>query len=138
MAMPTPAAPLGTFVDTSRIVILGVYPQNLLMNVNPGDEVELAFMTHPGQVFPAKVTGIVPATGEGQLVISGNLPSAAQLFTRGMFAVRFELEDQELASQLKMGTGGAAAIYTEARKPLHAISRIAIWIHAWRYNLLPM
>lgn len=138
MAMPTPAAPLGTFVDTSSVVILGVYPQNVLTNVKPGDEVELVFMTLPGQVFPATVTAIIPATGEGQLAITGNLPSAAQLFSRGMLAVRFELQDQELASQLKMGTGGAAAIYTQAGKPLHAISRVTIWIHAWRYYLLPM
>jgi len=138
MAMPTPAAPLGTFVDTSQVAILGIYPQNLLTNVKPGDAVEIVFKTLPGQVFPGTVNSIIPATGEGQLMVSGNLPSAAQLFSRGLLAVRFELQDQELAKQLKMGTAGVAVIYTDVGKPLHAISKITIWIHAWRYYLLPI
>jgi multidrug resistance efflux pump len=138
MAMPTPQAPLGSFVDTSRVVIVGSYPQNVLTNVQPGDAVELVFKTLPGQVFPGTVEGIIPATGEGQLMVSGNLPSAAQIGSRGMLAVKFELQDQQLASQLKMGTAGVAAIYTQAGKPFHIISRVTIWMHAWRYYLLPI
>ena len=137
MAMPNPAASLGVFVDTSQVVILGIFPQNLLTNVKPGDAVEIVFRTLPGEVFPATVKMIVPATGEGQLMVSGNLPSAAQLFSRGMLAVTFEMQDQELAKQLKMGTAGAAVIYTDTGKPLHAISRIAIWLKAWRFYFLP-
>ncbi len=138
MAMPTPQAPLGSFVDTSQVAIVGSYPQNLLTNVKPGDAVELVFKTLPGQVFPGTVDEIIPATGEGQMLVLGNLPSAAQVGSRGMLAVKFELEDQQLASQLKMGTAGVAVIYTDAGKPLHIISRVTIWIHAWRYCLLPI
>ncbi len=138
MAMPSPQAPLGSFVDTSRVVILGSYPQNLLTNVKPGDAVELVFKTIPGQVFPGTVDEIIPATGEGQMLVVGNLPSAAQVGSRGMLAVKFELQDQELAGQLKMGTAGVAVIYTDSGKPLHIISRITIWMHAWRYYLLPI
>jgi len=138
MAMPTPQAPLGTFVDTSQAVIVGSFPQNLLTNVKPGDAVELVFKTLPGQVFPGTVDEIIPATGEGQLMVSGNLPTAAQVGSRGMLAVKFNLQDQQLASQLKMGTAGVAAIYTDTGSPLHVISRITIRIHAWRYYLLPI
>jgi multidrug resistance efflux pump len=138
MAMPTPQAPLGSFVDTSRVFIVGSYPQNVLTNVQPGDAVELVFKTLPGQVFPGTVDEIIPATGEGQMLVLGNLPSAAQVGSRGMLAVKFELQDQQLASQLKMGTAGVAAIYTQAGKPFHIISRVTIWMHAWRYYLLPI
>jgi membrane fusion protein, multidrug efflux system len=66
------------------------------------------------------------------------MPTAAQVGSRGMLAVKFELQDQQLASQLKMGTAGVAAIYTQAGKPIHIISRITIWVHAWKYYLLPI
>ncbi|XZE18210.1 HlyD family secretion protein [Pirellulaceae bacterium SH449] len=137
MATPSPQAPLGTFVDTSQVLIVGSYPQNVLVNVKPGDSVELTFKTLPGQVLAGTVGWIIPWSGEGQLMISGNLPSAAQVGSRGMLAVNFELEDQELAAQLKMGTAGVATIYTDTGKPIQFISRVVIRVKAFQYLLLP-
>lgn len=118
--------------------LVGSFPQNLLTNVKRGDKVEMVFKTYPGQVFPGTVDKIIPATGEGQMMVLGNLPSAAQVGSRGMLAVKFDLQDQQLASQPKMGTAGVAVIYTNAGKLLHIISRVTIWIHAWRYYILPI
>jgi multidrug resistance efflux pump len=137
MALPNPQAPLGTFVDTSQVLIVGSYPQNVLRNVKAGDSVELTFKTLPAQVFAGTVDEIIPGSGEGQLTIAGNLPSAASIGSRGMLAVKFDLEDKELASQLKMGTAGVAAIYTDTGKPIHLISKVVIRAKAWQYYLLP-
>lgn len=137
MALPTPQAPLGTFVDTSQVTIVGSYPQNVLLNVKPGDPVELIFKTLPGQVFAGTVDEIIPASGEGQMTITANLPSAASIGSRGMLAVKFNLEDKELASQLEMGAAGMAAIYTDTGKPIQFISKIVIRAKAWQQYLMP-
>ena len=63
--------------------------------------------------------------------------NAAQVGSRGMLAVKFDLEGEELAGQLKMGTAGVATIYTERGKPIHFISKVVIRVKALQYYLLP-
>jgi membrane fusion protein, multidrug efflux system len=41
MLVPTPNAAAGTFIGTSNIFAVAVFPQNYLTNVEPGDEVEI-------------------------------------------------------------------------------------------------
>ena len=68
----------GTFIDTADTSIVAAFPQNYLMNVQPGNEVELVLDPYPGQLFKAKVHVVIPATGEGQYTTGGNIPRAAQ------------------------------------------------------------
>src|SRR5580765_182232 len=61
-------------VDEGRY-ILGTYYQEQLKYVKPGMPVEVAIDLHPGQVFPGRVESIWWASGTGQLLPSGDLPS---------------------------------------------------------------
>ncbi|TWT37314.1 Inner membrane protein YiaV precursor [Posidoniimonas corsicana] len=137
MAVPLPLSPMGTFVDTSRTVVVASFPQNILKNVQPGDRAELAFKARPGVVLPAEVETIIPATGEGQFTVSGTLPSAASIGSQGMLAVKFRLDDQQAADELPMGAAGVAAIYTQTGKPFQMISKVTVRMKAWLYYLLP-
>lgn len=138
MAVPMPLAALGTFVDTSQVLIVANFPQNLVTNVREGDVAELIFKSRPGEIFPGKVKTIVQATGEGQVALSGNLPTAAEIGSSGMLAVKFELDDQELGRELAMGTAGSATVYTQRGKPFHVMSKVGIRMKAWLYYLIPM
>jgi multidrug resistance efflux pump len=53
----------GTFVDTSDIAVVAVFPQNYLTNVEPGNDVELVLDPYPGAIFTAKVDTVIPASG---------------------------------------------------------------------------
>lgn len=137
MAVPLPLSPMGTFVDTSQVEIVASFPQNVLKHVQSGDPVELVFKTRPGEVYPATVETIIQASGEGQFAVSGTLPSAAQIGSKGMLAVKFQVKDPKIAKELAMGTAGVAAIYTDSGKPFHVISKVTIRINAWMYYLIP-
>jgi hypothetical protein len=41
MLVPAPVAAAGTFIDTSELPVIAAFPQNYLVNVKPGNEVEL-------------------------------------------------------------------------------------------------
>lgn len=122
---------VGTIMDASDSAIIGIYPQHQLSNVKEGDVVEFAFKSRPGEVATGRVDTIANYTGEGQLMPSSKIPSAASLGSKGFLAVRFVLDDEELSAELPLGAAGSAAIYTEFGKPFHLISKITVRINAW-------
>lgn len=138
LTAPQPNAPVGTFVDSTRVLIGAPFPQNLVKHIRAGDAAELTFKTRPGEVFAAEVDSIVPASGEGQLTASGNLPSVAEVGSQGMLLVKFRLKDQAVADSLAMGTAGTGAIYTSFGKPFHVISKVTVRLNAWMYYLIPV
>ena len=126
---------IGTFME-DRTVIAAIYPQNLLKNVKPGDAVEIAFKSTPGQVVSGRVDAIVNYTGEGQVAPSGNLLIAANIGSKGYLAVRIRLDDDKVAQRLPLGAAGTVAIYTGVGKPFQIITKITIRIKGWM-NFLP-
>lgn len=133
--VPSPAAAVGTFIDTSELFVVAPYKQQMLVNVKTGQEVELVFKSHPGQLFHGKVDAILEATSEGQGVVSGALPSASQIGSPGILAVKILLKDGERANGLDLGTAGSIAIYTDAIKPIHIMSRVTMRMNKWLYFL---
>ncbi len=133
--VPMPLAAVGTFVDTSETSIVASFPAQILLNVKPGQEVELAFKSNPGQLFRGKVENVIEASGEGQFTTGGKLPSAAQIGSPGILAVKIRLDDDEQAEELAMGTAGAVAIYTDWGKSFDMISKVTIRLQKWAYFL---
>lgn len=129
-------ASIATFIDTSETFLLAVYPQNLLKNVRPGDSVDVAVKSLPGQVVTGKVVAIVQATGEGQLAPSGNLAVAADAGSKGSLFVKIRLDDETVAARLPLGAAASAAIYTDSGKPFQIISRVYTRMQCW-LNYLP-
>ena len=131
------ASAVATFMDMSETVVIGVFPQNTLMYVEPGNVVEIAFKSRPGRIATGKVDAIVEYTGEGQLVAQSTLPIAADLGSKGFLVVRITLDDPKLAKELPLGAAGTLTIYTNVGSPFHIISKITIRIKGWM-NYLPM
>lgn len=127
----------GTFMDMSHAWIAAVFPQNLLKNVESGDEVEIAFKSTPGRIATGKVDAILEYSGEGQLPPSGVIPVAATFYPDGYLIVRITLDDKELEKELPLGGAGTVAIYTKALAPLHVITKITVRIKMWM-NYLPI
>lgn len=133
--VPMPLAAAGTFIDTSETSIVASYSEQMLMHVRPGQKVELAFKSNPGQLFLGKVEEVIQASGEGQFAPGGKLPSAASIGSPGFLAVKIRLDDAKWADELAMGTAGVAAIYTGWGKPFAPISKVAIRMKKWLYYL---
>jgi multidrug resistance efflux pump len=137
MLVPVPLAAAGTFIDTSDTAIVAAFPQNYLMHVEPGNDVELVLDPYPGQLFKGKVDTVIPATGEGQYTTSGNIPDAAKVGSFGLLAVKIRLTSESNPPNLPLGAGGTVAIYTEHGKPVHIISKVAIRMKKWLLYVLP-
>ena len=135
MANPFVVTSVGAFIDTSETFIVASFPAEELIHVRPGQNVELAFKSRPGQLFHGKVENIIEATGEGQFAPGGKLPSAAQVGSPGFLAVKIVLDDKEQAAALALGTPAAVAIYTDCGKPFAMISKVAIRMQKWLYFL---
>jgi membrane fusion protein (multidrug efflux system) len=125
----------GTIMDFSDTAIAAILPQNQLKNVKPGDDVEIAFKSMPGQIATGKVEVVIKYTGEGQFMPTAKLPDAVSIGSKGYLAVRIRLYDEELAKKLPLGAAGTTTIYTDFGKPFHLISKITIRIKGWMYYL---
>src|SRR5262245_24691441 len=62
--VPIALASVGTFIDTTETFIIASFPGEELLYVKPGQSVEMAFNTRPGELFQGKVENILQATGE--------------------------------------------------------------------------
>ncbi|MBI3410250.1 MAG: HlyD family secretion protein [Planctomycetes bacterium] len=137
MLVPMPMAAAGTFVNTSQTFIAASFPQNYLVNVRPGDPVELILDPFPGRLFNAEVEEVIPATGEGQFAPSGQIPEASKVGSQGLFAVKIRLKGDSAVPQLPLGAGGTVAIYTTEIKPVHIITKVVIRMKKWLQYVIP-
>jgi multidrug resistance efflux pump len=137
MLVPMPVAAAGTFIDTTDSFVAASFPQNHLVNVKPGNDVEVILDPYPGRLFKAKVDSVIEATGEGQFAPSGQIPMASKIGSQGLFAVKIRFTGDDTAFQPPLGAGGAVAIYTEHGKPVHVISKVTIRMKKWLLFVIP-
>jgi len=116
--------PVMSFVETEQWVI-GMFGQNELRRVAPGDEAEIALKTYPNRIIKCTVDSIVWATGQGQLPLGGALPeTGVQPVPPGRIAVKFAVQDRDKDVFLAAGAVGIGAIYTESLEFLHIIRKV--------------
>src|SRR5262245_28585416 len=137
MLVPYTVAAAGVFINTDETNVIASFPQNYLMNVEPGDEVELILDPFPGRLFTGKVDFVIPATGEGEFLPNKQLPMAAKIGSVGMLAVRIELSAKDKATKLPMGAGGNVAIFTKYVKPIQIFSKVTLRMKKWLMYVLP-
>jgi len=93
---------------------------------------------YPGRIFKGKVQSIWRGSGQGQMLLSGELPkfNPSPNVPQGQFAVQIDLDDPD-QSLFPIGAQGAAAIYT-SEGGWAALRRIGIrgrtWL-AWLHSL---
>jgi multidrug resistance efflux pump len=137
MLQPSRVVAAGTFINSVDTFIVAVFPQNYLVNVKSGDQVELVLDPYPGRLFKGKVDTVIQATGEGQFAPGRNIPDAAKIGSMGLLAVKILLTGDDRATEVPLGAGGTVAIYTDRGKPVHIISKVAIRMKKWLLYVLP-
>jgi multidrug resistance efflux pump len=125
-------------VDADRYV-LATYVQENLKWVESGQSVDVALYLYPGQIFKGKVKHIWRASGEGQLLPSGEIPTFNPLTPQtpqGQFAVQIVLDDED-QQKFPIGAQGTAAIYV-GDGGFAALRRVGIRAHTWLNWLYPL
>jgi multidrug resistance efflux pump len=110
--------------------VIAMYDQNELTAVEPGNEAEIALVTHPGRVIKATVDSIIWAQGQGHIAqtLGGALPETAGGFPQvpGKFPVKLNVSDKDRELFLAAGAAGDAAIYTEHAQAIHILRKVII------------
>ena len=104
--------PVLSFVSSEEVWLYMAIRQEGSQYVASGQEVEFALTMYPGEVFTTKVGALVQAAGEAQLLIGGKIPHISAIEGIGYFAVRVELDEEELGKPMIFGASGLAAINT--------------------------
>ena len=99
--------------------------------MQPNDAVEVVFSGLPGKVYPGKVIAIAKATGEAQLAPSGLIPSFTGQPIVGRRALRIELDDKSVITEMGQGAQTFVAIYTQKGKAFHVITKVVVRMQAW-------
>ena len=134
-AVQIAAFPIMSFVEVEQNVI-GLYGQNELHAVAPGDEVEIAMPTYPGRIIKAKVDSIVWANGQGQMAMNGQLPQTFGQLPPGRFAVKFDIDGADHDLFLAAGAVGQCAIYTQHLGVIHIIRKVIIRVGSYANYLI--
>ncbi|MBB6462134.1 HlyD family secretion protein [Flammeovirga kamogawensis] len=126
-AMALPLTDLMTLVE-GRQNIMASFDQNELHKIQEGNEVDLTFVTRPGEIIPAKVESVVWASSRGQLLPSGKVPQVDQgLQKRGKYLVKFTTNED---AHIPMGANGSVAVYTSTLEPFYIIRKVMIRLSA--------
>ncbi|WP_315855437.1 HlyD family secretion protein [Rubinisphaera sp. JC750] len=121
------------FVDQTNTRIAVAIQQNQLRYVKPGQTAEIVLKHYPGRTFRAKVEGVTAVTSGGQVQSSGVVEDLSAKQTRAEpFQVVLTWDDDRVdAANLRGGTVGKAAIYTEHVQVTHVIRRVMMRMQAW-------
>lgn len=126
-----PMAAAMTFVSDEISEVVASFSQSSIRRIEVGNEVEVVFTFLPGQVYSGKVTHVIQAGASAQLMASGQLPAITGAPATDRWVVRVVLDDVDFAASLPQGAGGTIAIYTNAGKPFHVISKVVMRMQAW-------
>jgi multidrug resistance efflux pump len=126
-----PMQPVMSFVEQEHVII-AMFGQNELHQIEAGNEAEIALSTYPGRIIKDKVDSIVWAQGQGQMPLTGTLPQTGPLPPpEGRFAVKLVLDDSERELFLAAGARGTGAIYTHHFVPIHIIRKVLLRVSAY-------
>jgi multidrug resistance efflux pump len=138
MTSTLPLTPVMVFVHGEQPTLVATYPQNVIVDLKPGLEAELAFKAYPGKIFKATVSHVLPTTEEGQLTTGGQLRTATSAAAPGRVPVVFDYGSDIADLKLPGGAQATAAIYTEHVHVLAIIRKIILRIKSWEnYIFLP-
>ena len=126
-----PMASSLAFVSDETDVVVSSFSQSAIRRIAVGDAAEVVFVNRPGETFPGHVRRIVRSGSQSQLTASGQLPTLTGQPVTDRWAVMVELDDRELARSIPQGAGGTVAVFTNAGKPVHIISKVALRMNAW-------
>lgn len=131
MVVPMPLSPVMVFVHAEDAILAGSLPQNVIANIEPGLEAELAFKSHPGRIYKAKVLKVLPIIPEGQLQAMGQLRALSAASAPGRIPVLFEYGPDVKALNLPGGAQAMAAIYTHHIHAISIVRKILIRMKSW-------
>jgi multidrug resistance efflux pump len=128
----TPGQTVMSFVCAPEGVVGATLAQEFSAYVQPGDEVELCLDVYPGKTLRGKVDHVLRATGEGQLAVTGTLPTTSGKAAAARIPIRILIDAEDLRNYpVPSGASGAAAVYTDHVPSMKMIRRVMLRWYTW-------
>jgi multidrug resistance efflux pump len=124
--------------------ILGLFAQNELQAVKPGNEVEISLRTEPGIIIKARLEYVIDATNQGimnnasgMFGAQSGIPDTSNPYPsyEGKLAAKFIVEDSKIV--LTTGARGSAAIYSDRAKLFHIIRKVMVRVNSKMNYIIP-
>jgi len=128
---------IAAFVTNDNPYILATFRQQNLKFVEPGQEVEVALDLYPGEILPGKVKAVWWATGQGQYLPTGMVPSFLLPKLPGRIAVEVTVDVPE-GHEFPAGGHAAVAIYTGQGASFEFLRRINIRLYSFANFIRPL
>jgi len=138
MAVPIPALPVMTFVNSDTATLIAGFGQEPVQNIKKGDPAEAVFVSIPGRSFQGKVKEVLPALAEGELNANRNMVSLSQQLPAGQVPVVIQLDKNISSLHLPLGVESTVAVYgaqTGFWSHVAIIRKILLRMVAWSYFL---
>jgi RND family efflux transporter MFP subunit len=126
----SPSKAVLTFMDTSELLVAGLFQQSALQYVKVGDRATISFPALPGRVFESKVVNIPKAIGDVQLMASGHLPVVGQIQTTRLYPIYVSIPEEFPEQVEKIGIAATVTIHTEEAGAFSMIALAIQWVAA--------
>ncbi|MEM1049350.1 MAG: biotin/lipoyl-binding protein [Pseudomonadota bacterium] len=131
-----PLAPAMTFVEATGQHVAAQVQQIYVRFIEPGQPVEIAFKTRPGEIFKGTVEAVINLNVEAQVPTSGMVIQPRQVQAVPFF-VRIELDNPDDFRSLPGGSAGTIAIYTPQLGFAHVIRKVMLRMESFVNYLNP-
>ncbi|MEG3131592.1 HlyD family secretion protein [Pantoea cypripedii] len=134
-AAALPLRPVMIFIPDQKRQIIAQFRQNSLLRLKAGDEAEVVFTALPGQVFPGKLTSILPVVPGGTYQAQGTLQSLTITpGSDGVLAV-IELIPNADVDALPDGIFAQVAVYSDHFSHVSVMRKVLLRMTSWMHYL---
>ncbi|MDF7658816.1 HlyD family secretion protein [Erwiniaceae bacterium L1_54_6] len=134
-AAALPLRPVMIFIPEQKRQIIAQFRQNSLLRLKAGDEAEVVFTALPGQVFPGKLTSILPVVPGGTYQAQGSLQSLTITpGSDGVLAV-IELIPNADVDALPDGIFAQVAVYSDHFSHVSVMRKVLLRMTSWMHYL---
>jgi multidrug resistance efflux pump len=127
----TPIRSAMGFIEKDSIRINGVFQQNGFRRIVPGAAVRFALSSNPGRLHESRILEIFSGIGQGQVPVSGVLPSIGSIGASQEYGVRIAIPDDVPPESLQLGMSGSATVFAEDSGAIGILAMILLWIKAY-------
>jgi multidrug resistance efflux pump len=120
-----------SFIVTSELTIVGMFPQNGFRTAIPGAEVTMVFDHDPGRLYNAKITQIPIGVGQGQIAVSGTLARTTAIGGATTYPAVISIPKNIDKNMLRLGMSGTAAVFAKDAGVIGVIAWVLIWISSY-------
>ncbi|ATM94623.1 putative hlyD-family protein [Yersinia frederiksenii] len=134
-AAALPLRPVMVFIPEQKRQIIAQFRQNSLLRLEAGDEAEVVFNALPGQVFPGKLTTIIPVVPGGAYQAQGTLQSLNIIPGTDGVLVVIELAPSSEIDTLPDGIFAQVAVYSDHFTHVSVMRKVLLRMTSWMHYL---